>query len=42
MPIVKFETRNVTKIVQIIQRINPELLIRVSSREYRTLRMASK
>ena len=42
MPIVKFDTRNVTKIVQIIQRINPELLIRVSSREYRTLRMASK
>ena len=30
------------KIVQMIQRINPELLIRVSSREYRTLRMASK
>ena len=42
MPIVKFDTRNVTKIVQIVQRINPELLIRVSSREYRTLRMASK
>ena len=42
MPIVKFDTRNVTKIVQMIQRINPELLIRVSSREYRTLRMASK
>ena len=42
MPIVKFDTRNVTKIVLIIQRINPELLIRVSSREYRTLRMASK
>ena len=42
MPIVKFDMRNVTKIVQMIQRINPELLIRVSSREYRTLRMASK
>ena len=42
MPIVKFDTRNVTKIVQIIQRINPELLIRVSIREYITLRMASK
>lgn len=42
MPIVKFNTKDVIKIVQLIQRFNPELMIKVSSKDYRALRLSSK
>lgn len=37
MPIVKFDTADVVKIVQLIGRINPDLTVRTSGREYRRL-----
>lgn len=38
MPIVKFDSKNVIKIVQNIRRYNSEIEVRTSSKEYRTLR----
>lgn len=38
MPIVKFDTKNVIKIIQIIQKRNPDLTIKSGSRDYRALR----
>lgn len=37
MPIVKFDTKDVTKIVQILQRKNPDLVFKSSNRSYRKL-----
>jgi hypothetical protein len=39
MPIVKFTPRDVIKIIQTVQRRNPELIVKVSSKAYRSLRM---
>ena len=37
MPIVQFDTKNLTKIVQIIQRVNPDLIFKSSNKAYRKL-----
>ncbi len=39
MPIVKFDTGNVIKIVRAMQNVNPGLVIKTSGRDYRSLRV---
>ena len=37
MPIVEFDTKNLTKIIQVIQRLNPDLVFKSSNKTYRKL-----
>ena len=38
MPIVRFDVREVTKVINVVRQKNPDLEIKVSSRDYRSLR----
>lgn len=38
MPVVRFNSRDVTKVINAVQRKNPDVDIRVSSRDYRSIR----